>query len=54
MQEVTQVVIDYQQIVGICGSCMAVALPIGIIFGVCGRCVNFVFAMITGKERVTL
>lgn len=52
--EVTQTVIDYQQIVTICAQCMAVALPIGVIFGISGRIINFFLGMVTGKERVNL
>lgn len=52
--EVTQVVIDYQQIVTICAQCLTVALPIGVIFGIAGRITNFFLGMVTGKERVSL
>lgn len=52
--EVAALTIDYQQIVTICGQCMAVALPIGVIFGVCSRVTTFFLGMVTGKERVSL
>lgn len=46
--------IDYSQVVAICTSCIAAALPIGIIFGIAGKAVNFFLSMVFGKERVDL
>lgn len=46
--------IDYSSIVDIAAKCIAVALPIGLIFGLAGKAVNFFLSMVLGKERVEL
>lgn len=46
--------IDYSQVVDIAAKCIAVALPIGLIFGIAGKAVNFFLSMVLGKERVDL
>lgn len=46
--------IDYSQVVDICAKCIAVALPIGMIFGLAGKAVNFFMDMALGKEKVNL
>lgn len=46
--------IDYSQVVSLATACMKAALPIGIIFGLAGKAVNFFMSMVLGKERVDL
>ena len=46
--------IDYQQVVTICAECLATAMPIGIIFGLCSKVCDLWFSMAFGKERVRL
>ena len=48
------VMIDYQQIVLICAECMANAVPIGMIFGLCSKACDLFYSMAFGKERVRL
>lgn len=46
--------IDYSQVVTIAACCIGAALPIGLIFGIAGKAVNFFLSMVFGKERVDL
>lgn len=46
--------IDYSQVVDIAVKCISVALPIGLIFGLAGKAMNFFMSMVLGKERVDL
>lgn len=46
--------IDYSQVVSLVTYCIAAALPIGLIFGIAGKAVNFFLSMVFGKERVDL
>lgn len=46
--------LDYQQVVEIAAKTIAVALPIGLVFGIAGKAVNFFMSMVLGKERVNL
>lgn len=46
--------LDYSQVVEICAQCIAVALPIGLIFGLAGKVVTFFMSMVLGKEKVDL
>lgn len=52
--EITQVTIDYQQIVDIVAQGIQLGMPIGIVFGVASRLVRFALSCITGKEQVKL
>lgn len=47
-------IIDYSQVVSIATKCIAVALPIGIIFGIAGKVTSFFMSMVLGKEKVDL
>lgn len=44
--------IDYQQIVDLLARCVAVALPIGLIFGLAEKAYNAFMSMVFGRDRV--
>jgi len=46
--------LDYSQIIGMCAECLAVAMPIGFIFGITGKAYDLFMSMAFGKERVRL
>lgn len=46
--------IDYNQIVVLCAECLAVAMPMGVIFGLTGKLYDLFMSMAFGKERVRL
>lgn len=46
--------IDYAQVVDLAATCIKVALPIGVIFGLASKAYNFFMSMVFGKEKVDL
>ncbi len=46
--------LDYQVIINLAGTCIAAALPIGIVFGLAEKAVNAFLSMAFGKEKIKL
>lgn len=46
--------VDYSEIIALCAECLAVALPIGFVFGLTGKVYDLFMSMAFGKERVRL
>jgi hypothetical protein len=46
--------IDYQQIVGLVGEVMTVAIPVGLIFGLADKLYNAFMSMVFGKDKINL
>lgn len=46
--------IDYQHVVDLVAHCIAVALPISLVFGLAGKAYNAFLSMVFGKDRINL